>query len=86
MSVLEALLHARSNVLPMDVDAGRDFFTEGSPAALRGVLASWSQPECRAWCAWLCCRHNRTLLMAATQPSLRRLDANSASVPPHCIA
>lgn len=44
-----------SNVLPMDLDASRDFFTEGSPAALRGVLASWSLPECRQWCARSCC-------------------------------
>ena len=48
---LQAELHACSNVLPMDVDPGRDFFTEGSPAALRGVLASWSLPDCREWCA-----------------------------------
>lgn len=38
-----------SNVLPEDVDAGRDFFTESSPGAVRGMLASWPVDDCRAW-------------------------------------
>ena len=33
----------------MEVDVARDFFTESSPAALRGVFASWSLPECKDW-------------------------------------
>ena len=44
------MLSCCSNVLPADVDAGRDFFTESSPAAVRGMLASWPVDDCRAWC------------------------------------
>lgn len=39
----------RCNVLPADVDAGRDFFTESSPGAVRGMLASWPVDDCRTW-------------------------------------
>ncbi len=38
-----------SNVLPQNVDAGRDFFTESSAGALRGMLASWPVDDCKAW-------------------------------------
>ncbi|CAL8465205.1 g4740 [Coccomyxa elongata] len=40
---------ARCNVLPMEVDVQRDFFTESSPSALRAVFASWSLEDCKHW-------------------------------------
>ena len=40
-----------SNVLPMEVDIQRDFFTESSPSALRAVFSSWSLEGCKQWCA-----------------------------------
>ncbi len=47
-----------SNVLPMEVDIQRDFFTESSPSALRAVFSSWSLEGCKQWCARhpICCR------------------------------
>ena len=66
-----------SNVLPADVDAGRDFFTESSPAAVRGMLASWPVDECRAWCVRfpLGCRLGGSLLLLP----LSAADAASAA-------
>ncbi|GAX81938.1 hypothetical protein CEUSTIGMA_g9366.t1 [Chlamydomonas eustigma] len=39
----------RCNVLPMEVDLQRDFFTGGSSSAMRAVFASWPLNECKAW-------------------------------------
>lgn len=44
-----------SNVLPVDVDVQRDFFSESSPSALRALFASWSLPECKRWCGLCAC-------------------------------
>ena len=39
-----------SNVLPVEVDLQRDFFTtDGSASAVRAVFASWPLDECKAW-------------------------------------
>ena len=46
-----APLSTCSNVLPMEVDIQRDFFTESSPSALRAVFSSWSLEACKQWCA-----------------------------------
>ena len=51
-----------SNVLPVDMDVQRDFFSESSPSALRAVFASWSLAECKRWCA------SRLLLLNSLQP------------------
>ena len=47
----KASLPVCSNVLPMEVDIQRDFFTESSPSALRAVFSSWSLEACKQWCA-----------------------------------
>jgi hypothetical protein len=39
----------RSNVLPMEVDIQRDYFTESSASAARAVFASWSLEGCKQW-------------------------------------
>jgi hypothetical protein len=41
--------HGRSNVLPVEADLQRDFFTGGSASAVRAVFASWPLDECKAW-------------------------------------
>ena len=41
-----------SNVLPMEVDIQRDFFTESSPSALRAIFSSWNLDGCKQWCAF----------------------------------
>ena len=39
-----------SNVLPVEAELQRDFFTTGgSASALRAVFASWPLDECKAW-------------------------------------
>ena len=47
-----APLRWRSNVLPMEVDVQRDFFTESSPSALRAIFSSWTLDGCKQWCAF----------------------------------
>lgn len=41
--------HSISNVLPVEVDLQRDFFTGGSASAMRAVFSSWPLGECKAW-------------------------------------
>ena len=43
-------VHPGSNVLPVEAELQRDFFTTGgSASALRAVFASWPLDECKAW-------------------------------------
>ena len=39
----------RSNVLPMDVELERDYYSESSKSALRAVFSQWSLTDCRTW-------------------------------------
>jgi len=40
-----------SNVLPMDVEIERDYFSESSKSAVRAVFAQWNLDGCKAWSA-----------------------------------
>lgn len=39
----------RCNVLPMEVELNKDYFTESSRSALRAIFATWSLEKCRDW-------------------------------------
>lgn len=39
----------RCNVLPMDVEIERDYFSESSKSAVRAVFAQWNLDGCKAW-------------------------------------
>ena len=59
----------------MAVDVSRDFFSEASPAALRGVFATWTLLECKDWCAaavhrvFICSAAHAILMFAGDGPA-----------------
>lgn len=38
-----------SNVLPMDIELEKDYFTESSSSAARAIFAQWSLLGCKEW-------------------------------------
>ena len=48
IALIESLIVC-SNVLPMEVELNKDYFTESSRSALRAIFATWSLEKCRDW-------------------------------------